>query len=69
MEDPKELVQRKIRQLVFLHVQYVDRNYGKIPVDSAREYQRIYAGWQAGTYTLEEIQTDINEYLKLREEA
>lgn len=67
MEDPKQLVQRKIRQLVFLHVQYVNSQYGKIPVDQNREYQRIYAGWQAGTYTLDEIQADINEYLKLRE--
>jgi hypothetical protein len=67
MEDPKQLVQRKIRQLVFLHVQYVNSQYGKIPVDQNKEYQRIYADWQAGHITMEDIQTDINEYLKMRE--
>lgn len=66
MEDLKQLVQRKIRQLVFLHVQYVAAKYGKIPVNRNKEYQRIYADWQAGHVTLEEIQFDINEYLKLR---
>ena len=66
MEDPKQLVQRKIRQLVFLHVQYVNSMYGKIPVDQAKEYQRIYADYQAGLITMEEIQEDINEYLKMR---
>lgn len=66
MQDPKQLAQRKIQQLVFLHAQYVNRMYGKIPVNQDAEYKRIYAGWQAGTYTLEEIQTDINEYLKLK---
>jgi hypothetical protein len=69
MEDPKQLVQRKIRQLVFLHVQYVNSQYGKIPVDQNKEYQRIYADWQAGHITMEDIQTDINEYLKMRENA
>ena len=68
MEDPKQLVQRKIRQLVFLHVQHVNSVYGKIPVDQAKEYQRIYADYQAGLVTMEEIQEDINEYLKMREQ-
>lgn len=43
MQDPKQLVQRKIRQLAFLHARYVESQYGKIPVDQAREYQRLYA--------------------------
>jgi hypothetical protein len=68
MQDPKQLVQRKIRQLVFLHAHYVESMYGKIPVDRAREYQRIYADWQAGHVTLEDIQTDINEYLEMRKQ-
>lgn len=69
MLEQKQLVQRKIRQLVFLHVQYVNDQYGKIPVDQNREYQRIYADWQAGLVTLNEIQDDINEYLRMRENA
>ena len=69
MLEQKQLVQRKIRQLVFLHVQYVNGQYGKIPVDQNREYQRIYADWQAGLVTLNEIQDDINEYLRMRENA
>ena len=69
MQDPKQLVQRKIRQLVFLHARYVESMYGKIPVDQARECQRIYADWQAGHATLEDIQADINEYLKMRKQA
>lgn len=69
MTEQKQLVQRKIRQLVFLHVQHVNSQYGKIPVDQNREYQRIYADWQAGHITLGDIEEDINEYLKLRETA
>jgi hypothetical protein len=69
MQDPKQLVQRKIRTLVFLHAHYVESAYGKISVDQEREYQRIYSEWQVGRVTLEEIQADINEYLKLREQA
>lgn len=67
MTEQKQLVQRKIRQLVFLHVQHVNSQYGKIPVDQNCEYQRIYADWQAGMVTLDEIQEDITEYLKMRE--
>lgn len=69
MEDQKQLVQRKIRQLVFLHVQHVNSQYGKIPVDQNKEYQRVYADWQAGLVTLNEIQDDIDEYLRMRENA
>lgn len=65
MTDPKQLVQRKIRQLVFLHAHYIESQYGNIPANQEAEYRRIYADWQAGIYTLEEIQTDINEYLEL----
>lgn len=67
-DDPKQLVQRKIRQLVFLHAHYVESQYGKIPVDQAKEYQRIYADWQAGHVTLEDIQADTNEYLEMRKQ-
>lgn len=69
MQDRKQLVQRKIRQLVFLHVQYVQNQYGKIPVDQNKEYQRLYADYQADLITLEEIEEDIAEYLKMKENA
>lgn len=69
MTEPTQLVQRKIRQLVFLYVQHVNTQYGKIPVDQNKEYRRIYADWQAGLVTLNEIQDDINEYLRMRENA
>ena len=69
MTEHKQLVQRKIRQLVFLHTQYVNSQYGKHLVDQNKEYQRLYADWQAGHITMEDIQTDINEYLKMRENA
>ena len=66
MTEQKQQVQRKIRQLVFLHVQYVNAQYGKIQVDQAREYTRLYADWQAELITLDDIEKDIAEYLKLR---
>lgn len=69
MEDPKQHVQRKIRQLVFLHVQHVNSQYGKIPIDRNKEYQRIYADWQAGLITLNDIEQDTKEYLRMRETA
>lgn len=66
MDNPKQLVQRKIRQLVFLHANHVHSVYGKIAVDQNLEYQRIYADYQAGIYTLDEIQDDVNEYLQMK---
>lgn len=69
MTEQNQLAQRKIRQLVFLHVQYVQNQNGKIPVDQNKEYQRIYADLQQNLITLEEIEEDIAEYLKMRENA
>lgn len=69
MTERNQLAQRKIRQLVFLHVQYVQNQNGKIPVDQNKEYQRIYADLQQNLITLEEIEEDIAEYLKMRENA
>lgn len=68
MTQPKQLIQRKIRDLVYLHGVHV-KNLTGLEINQDAEYQRIYAGWQAGTYTLDEIQADINEYLKMRENA
>jgi hypothetical protein len=61
-----QLVQKKIRQLVFLHASHVFENNGKIGVNQFAEYNRLYADWQAGHITLNEIQEDINEYLVMR---
>jgi hypothetical protein len=66
-DEQKQLVQRKIRQLAFLHAHCVQSQYGKIPVDQNKEYQRLYADWQADLITLKEIEEDIAEYLKMRE--
>jgi len=69
MQDQKQLAQRKIRQLVFLHASHVFENYGKIAVNQSAEYNRLYADWQAGHITLNEIQEDIAEYLRMREKV
>ncbi len=68
MEDPKQLVQRKIRSLVYLHGVHV-KNLTGLEINQDAEYKRLYAEWQAGLITLNDIQDDINEYLKMRENA
>ena len=65
-EDPKQLVQRKIRSLVYLHGVHVKSLTG-LEINPEAEYKRIYAECQAGLITLSDIQADINEYLKMRE--
>lgn len=69
MNESKQLVQKKIKQLVFLHAYHVYESYSKIPVNQSAEYNRIYADWQAGHITFQEIEDDIAEYLKMRENA
>ena len=66
MEDPKQLIQRKIRDVVYLHGVYV-KNLTGLEINQEAEYKRLYAEWQAGLITLSDIQADINEYLKMRE--
>lgn len=68
MTNPKQLVQRKIRDLVYLHGIHVN-NLTALEINQEAEYKRIYADYQAGHITMDEIQTDINEYLKMRENA
>lgn len=68
MTEQKQLAQRKIKQLVFLHAYHVFNQYGNIKVHQDAECNRIYADWQAGHITLDEIQADINEYLEMRKE-
>lgn len=67
MTEQKQLAQRKIRQLVFLHACHVFNQYGNIKVHQDAEYNRLYADWQASHITLDEIQEDINEYLNMRD--
>lgn len=68
MQDPKQLVQRKIREVVYLHGVHV-KNLTELDINLEAEYKLLYAEWQAGLVTLEDIQTDIDEYLKPREQA
>lgn len=67
-EEPKRLVQHKIRSLVYLHGVYVKNLIG-VEINQEAEYKRLYNEWQAGFITLSDIQDDINEYLKMRENA
>lgn len=66
MEDPKQLVQRKIRDVVYLHGVHV-KNLTGLEINQEAERKRLYAEWQAGFITLGDINDDINEYLKMRE--
>jgi hypothetical protein len=66
MEYHKQLVQRKIRSLVYLHGVYLKDLTG-LEINQEAEYKRLYTEWQAGYITLADIQDDINEYLKMRE--
>ena len=68
MTDTKQLVQRKIGNLVYLHGVYV-KNLTGLEINTKAEYKRLYAEWQAGLVTLHEIEDDISEYLKMREKV
>ena len=63
--EPKQLVQRKINTLVYLHAVHVKKLCG-LEIDQQAECKRIYAEYQGGLVTLEHIQDDINEYLNMR---
>jgi hypothetical protein len=65
-EEPKQLVQHKIRSLVYLHGVHI-KNLTGLEINQEAEYKRLYAEWQAGLITLSDVQADINEYLKMRE--
>jgi len=69
MQNPKQfVVQRKIRDVVYLHGVHV-KNLTGLEINLEAEYNRIYADWQAGHVTLEDIQADINEYLGMRKQT
>ena len=65
MKDQKQLVQRKIRDLVYLHGVYV-KNLTGLKINQKAEYKRLYAEWQGEHITLSDIQDGINEYLKMQ---
>ncbi len=46
-----------------MHVYHLCR----LEVDTHAEEKRIYADWQAGLVTLEEIEEDTQEYLRMRQ--
>jgi hypothetical protein len=69
MQNPKQfVVQRKIRDVVYLHGVHV-KNLTGLEINLEAEYNRIYAQWQVGHVTLEDIQADINEYLGMRKQT
>ena len=60
----KLLIGKKIDQLVYLHAIHVqDKGAGEINMEA--EKRRLYAEWQAGLITLDEIVADIAEYRAL----
>lgn len=59
-------VQRKIRQLAFLHANYCYATGSKIPVNQAKLYEVINRDYQHGYMTLADIESDIKEYLEIR---
>jgi hypothetical protein len=68
MNNPeKKYVQRKIRELVYLHGVHV-KNLTGIEINQEVEYKRLHAEWQAGFINLTEIIQDIDQYLGMRKQ-
>lgn len=65
--EDKKYVQRKIRELVYLHGVHV-MNLTGIQINQEVEYKRLYAEWQAGFINLTEIIQDIGQYLEMRKQ-
>ena len=59
MSEQNQLIQRKIRQLVYLLDYYGE----KVSNSMEAEYKRIYSEFKSGTYTLNKIQEDIDNYM------
>lgn len=64
--DDKQIAKHKIQKLVHLHALHIHHLCG-LEVDKHAEEKRIYADWQAGLVTLEEIEEDTKEYLCMRQ--
>lgn len=63
--DDNQLVKFKIQKLVHLHAMHLHRLCG-LDFDKHAEEKQLYAEWQAGIITLEQIEEDTAEYLKMR---
>lgn len=59
----KQLVKQRIRELVSAHMEYMKLQYGcASAVNEQREFDRIYADYQLGRTTLEDINEGIADY-------
>lgn len=65
--EQKAIVKRKIKELVYLHGVHV-KNLTGLEINCEAEEKRIYADWQAGLVTLDEIKKDFEEYLEMRKD-
>jgi hypothetical protein len=65
MTEFKQVAHKKIQVLVYLHAVHV-KNVTGFEINQEREQKRLYNDWVAGLITLEAIQDDINEYLKMK---
>lgn len=59
----KQLVKRRVRELVSAYKEYMKLQYGcASAVNEQREFDRIYAEYQLGRITLEDINEGIVDY-------
>lgn len=63
--NTNQLLQQKIRSLVYLHGVHI-KNLTGLEINQVVEYERLYNEYQCGFINLNDIQYDINEYLKIR---
>jgi len=61
----KSIVKHKIKQLVWLHGVHILNTTG-LHINVKYEETRLYNEWLGGQITLNEINEDIAEYLKMR---
>ena len=62
----KQIIKMKIKNLAYLHGVHVKKITGH-NIDLEKEETRLYNEYVGGMITLEDIQDDINEYLRMRE--
>lgn len=55
----KQLAKNKIEKVVKLYADQVKADFG-IVIDTKKEFKRIYADFQAGLITLNELEEEIN---------
>jgi len=62
----RQLIKRRVRELIRAHLEYMIINYGVAnAVDEQKEFDRIYADYQLGRTTLEDIDNSIAHYRKV----